>query len=282
MQIIAKVLEFEIRQSDIDRECAKLKEDDPLRVSSLALQHLIDRCLLLSKAQQCGIEISDSEYDSAIMELIEREETFGLSSSEIQALSADEIERMLRRHLIIKKYVQTLYPDELPRSSERLRELYHDKPEIFSSPEKVRLSHILFKGHDQETESKAQKIRASIQNPQDFIRYSRDCSDCPSNASGGDLGWISKGKLTEEMDRVAFSLKVNEISPVFMSPFGYHILMLTGRKPAQQIPFTEIANSLHARVVQMEREYILSKHVSELRREFASQISIHPDYSQQG
>lgn len=281
MQIIAKVLEYEISQSDIERECAKLKDEDSLRVSALALQHLIDRCLLLSKAIKSGIEITDREYDSAIMELIETENPFGLSSSDIQFLAAQEIEILLRRHLLIKKYVQTLYPDDLPLTAERLRELYAEHPDIFISPEKLRLSHILFSGQDLETERKAMEIRAAIKHADDFIRYSHDCSDCPSNTSGGDLGWITRGKLTQAMDEIAFSLELGEISPVFKSPFGYHILMLTEQKPARQIPFSEIESSLQARIIQLEREYILSKHVAELRKEFASQIIIHPDYSQQ-
>lgn len=281
MQIIARVLEYEIRQRDIDRECKKLKGEDPFRATSIALQHLIDRYLLLSKAIRSGIEISDSEYDSAIMELIESEEPFGLSSLEIQNLTAEEMEILLRRHLIIKKYIQTLYPEEVPFTSERLRQLYKDSPEIFSSPEMVRCSHILFAGHDSETERKAYEIRAAIKTADDFIRYCHDCSDCPSNTSGGDLGWISRGKLTEAMDLVAFNLKPGEISSVFKSPFGYHILMLTERKPAQLIPFTEIENSLQARLIQLEKEYVLRRHVAELRKEFAPYISINPDYTKQ-
>lgn len=281
MQIIAKVLNFEIRQSDIDRECRKMKGEEPLKAAALALQHLIDRCLLLNKAIQCGVDISDSEYDNAIMELIDAEEPLGLSGSDIQLLTAHQIELLLRRHLIIKKYVKTLYPQEFPISSQGLQKLYHDNPEMFSSPEMVRCSHILFSGQDSETETKAKEIRATIKNSEDFVRISRDCSDCPSNASGGDLGWVTRGKLTEAMDEMAFSLKVGDISPVFQSPFGYHILMLTERKPAQLIPFSEIENSLQARLIQLEREYILSRHVSELRKEYAPYISIDPDYSDQ-
>jgi len=68
---------------------------------------------------------------------------------------------------------------------------------------------------------------------------------------------------------------VGEISQPFRSPYGYHILMKTGYKEKDYIPFEDIKDSLSARLQQIEREYRLLRHLAELRKQYASQIVIY-------
>jgi peptidyl-prolyl cis-trans isomerase SurA len=41
---------------------------------------------------------------------------------------------------------------------------------------------------------------------------------------GGDLGWHRRGDFVTEFERWVWSLPPGELSPVFESPFGYHIV----------------------------------------------------------
>ena len=275
MQIIAKVIDYEISKRDLDRECSKVQAELEESGKLHALNRLIDRCLLLAQAIQAGCCISEMEYDDALLELIENEEPLGLSSEAIQDLSGGEIETMLRRQLIIKKYLQSLYKTDLPVTSEKLREFYDENMKIFETPEKVRCSHILLRWQANETALTAREIRAKIHTAEDFNHLCREYSDCPSNATCGDLGWFSKGLMVPEIDEVAFSLQLNEISQPFASPHGYHILMLTDRQEACFIPFEEIQDSLQAHLQQIEREYVIRKHVAFLRQQYADSIIIY-------
>jgi len=277
MQIIAKVADLEISQRDVERECARLHADNKPNTFALALQHLIDSCLLFIKARQCGIDLSSEEYDEAVLELIEGEEPFGLPSSELQLLNATELEKLLHRQLVIRKYVATLCTSDSQISTHTLQELYLDKKELFQKPEMVRCSHILIQGRDANSLVKAKEIRESIHNTDDFSKCCALYSDCPSCATCGDLGWISAGKLIKEMEEIAFKLHPGEISEVFPTMYGYHILMVTDRIPAETIAFEEIEDSFKARLEQLEREFILTRHVAELREEYADRILINQE-----
>jgi len=275
MQIVAKVIDFEISKRDLEREIAKLMAKNQDKAILQALNLLIDRCLLFAKALQEGIKVSDEEYDNALLDLIEQDEPLGLSSSDIQELTARELETLLRRQLIIKKYVQALCPDDLPITSEKMKEFYEEHIDIFNRPPSVHCSHILIKGDTEKLLDKVTQIREDIHNAQDFIRLSKEYSDCPSNASCGDLGWFPKGKMISEIDEVAFAMQVGEISQPFKSAYGFHILMLIERKEQESIPFNEIRESLYARLQQLEKEFVLSKHVADLRNQFADSIIIY-------
>ena len=56
-------------------------------------------------------------------------------------------------------------------------------------------------------------------------------SDDPgSSMNGGDLGYISRGTLVKEFEKVAFSLDIGQISDPVLSDFGYHLILLVDRK----------------------------------------------------
>ena len=57
--------------------------------------------------------------------------------------------------------------------------------------------------------------------------YSEDSS---SAANGGLISNVRKGLMVAEFEKAAFSLKVNEISPVFETEFGFHFIQLLSRK----------------------------------------------------
>ena len=269
MQIVAKVVSKTISQKDLDREQACGGTE------SHALKRLIDRCLLLEKAEQIGVTVSDEEFDIALMEILDEENPFGLPPGSIQNMDALEMEILIRRNIIIRKYVANICPDTLSFGDDKLRELYKEQIDMFCSEEMVRCSHILIKGEsalEQITE-----IRSRIKSSEDFLAYCKECSDCPSNECCGDLGFFPRGKLFPQIDEVAFSLELNEISQPFKTPEGYHILMLTERKCESPIPFEEIKDSLNDHLIQMEKEYFLMRHISELYEEFKNQILIYKD-----
>ena len=66
----------------------------------------------------------------------------------------------------------------------------------------------------------------------DFEAIARQCSDDKGSATrGGDLGWISKGQTLKEFESTVFGMKKGELSKPFLSPVGYHIVLLKDKGP---------------------------------------------------
>lgn len=269
MQIVAKVVSHEISDKDITRElgCGGSEKQ--------ALKRLMDRCLLLEKAEQLGFGVSDEEFDLALMNILDEEEPFGLPPGSLQDMDALEMETLIRHNIIIRKYVASVCPEDDTIPEDKLRDIYQEQIENFCCEEMVRCSHILVKGED--ALDKITDIRAQIKNPDDFTAVCQSCSVCPSHECCGDLGFFPRGKLFPQIDEVAFSLQKYEISHPFETPEGFHILMLTDRKRKAPVPFEEIKQSLASQLQQMEREYFLMRHLTELYEEFQAQILIFSD-----
>jgi peptidyl-prolyl cis-trans isomerase SurA len=61
----------------------------------------------------------------------------------------------------------------------------------------------------------------------DFAELARKFSDDKGSAArGGELPWIQKGQTFKEFEDNAFALKKGEISKPFLSPAGYHIVLM--------------------------------------------------------
>lgn len=98
----------------------------------------------------------------------------------------------------------------------------------------VKASHILLNlvaGSDSnKTIEKARELVRESRQGGDFAELARKNSqDFGSAASGGDLGWGSKGTWVKPFEDAAFRAKVGEVVGPIRTQFGWHIIKVTGR-----------------------------------------------------
>ena len=103
---------------------------------------------------------------------------------------------------------------------------------------KVRASHILLmyagSARSSATRSKQEALEgvqgfsSQIAEGADFAELARSHSDCPSGASGGDLGFFGRGQMVPEFEEAAFNMEVGQTSDVIETDFGYHLVQRTG------------------------------------------------------
>jgi parvulin-like peptidyl-prolyl isomerase len=78
---------------------------------------------------------------------------------------------------------------------------------------------------------KAEDLLKRARAGEDFAALAKENSEDPgSKEKGGDLGWFSRGQMVKQFEDAAFGLKDNEISDIVESPFGYHIIKVTGHR----------------------------------------------------
>ncbi|RLA00624.1 MAG: molecular chaperone SurA [Gammaproteobacteria bacterium] len=96
-------------------------------------------------------------------------------------------------------------------------------------------SHILIKTNelttDKDAETRLSQLRERILNGEDFAELARSNSDDTGSAiEGGSLGWSSPGAMVPEFEEEMNSLSDGEVSEVFKSRFGWHIIKVYERR----------------------------------------------------
>ena len=81
---------------------------------------------------------------------------------------------------------------------------------------------------------KAESMRLRIKGGESFETLARLYSQDPGSAAdGGDLGFFDRTVMAKEFTAMAFKLKEGELSPVFETEFGFHILQVIERRGEQ-------------------------------------------------
>jgi peptidyl-prolyl cis-trans isomerase D len=122
-----------------------------------------------------------------------------------------------------------------------VKSYYDQNLKRYTVDEQRRASHILIsvkkdaKAEDKDAaKAKVDKLLAQLRkNPTEFAKLAKENSQDPGSAErGGDLDFFGKGMMVKPFEEAAYKLKQDEISDVVQSEFGYHIILLTGVKPA--------------------------------------------------
>ena len=101
--------------------------------------------------------------------------------------------------------------------------------------EEVHVRHILIKPSqirsDEESRRLVQRLRDRILAGESFAELAKNFSEDPGSAlNGGDLNWIDPNSLVPEFREVMANTPNGQLSEVFKTPYGWHILEVLGRR----------------------------------------------------
>lgn len=184
-----------------------------------------------------------------------------LKNSTDKKITEEEIDEYLDRYPKFKMKYQDALDAKLDTNLSYIQELkmYRDqmaKPYLFDkdatdqlineaynrSLEEVNASHILVFNRPgaspADTLAAYKKIKGfydSIKSGKiSFEEMARSSEDEYTAVNGGALGYFSVFSLVYPFESAAYNTKVGEISGIFKTEFGYHIVKVIGRRPARQ------------------------------------------------
>lgn len=246
-KIMAVVGEDVILLSDVEGQYAYFvangqKDDGTLRCQ--IMEKLIVELLLLNKARQDSLTVSDDRVDGELARKLEYfiqgyggveplEEIYGKPLIEIRAdLKPDIRDQLLiedMRQKIVTKVAVT--PREVKRFYAAI-----PKDSLPFLPAEVEIFHLVQKPKaTPESKTKAKAYLNSVRDQiisgkADFAETAKKISlDFGSARVGGDLGEFTRGRMVPEFEEVAFKSKEGEVSTVFETDFGFHIMQVYKR-----------------------------------------------------
>ncbi len=76
----------------------------------------------------------------------------------------------------------------------------------------------------------ADRLHKMVKSGARFEALAQEYSTCPSKSKGGDLGWFGPGKMVKEFELAVSQMRMNAVSKVIKTQFGFHIIKKTGER----------------------------------------------------
>jgi foldase protein PrsA len=267
--VIVKGNGLEIKRSQLDSVSSNLKEifaarglAAPPNVDGQALQALIFQQLILNKATDADKAKGKEQFNVSLQKL-----------KTAQHLTDEQFNQTLEKQLILRGQTRSQWEKQqieqatIPIVLERelnisvadaeAKDYYTNHPADFEQPEKVRLCDILLLTIDPDArtplptdqqQAKRKKIDDLLKRArsgENFTNLAAQYSEDPnSKENDGELPPISRDQMSPELAATAFSLTNNQISDVIEMSYGYCIVKLLDKIPAQKMDYATVTDDL--------------------------------------
>ena len=269
-KVIARVGDEYILLSDVEEQYASTKDSRgsvPDNFKCLSLDQIMVGKLLVNQAKIDSIYPKDEEVDQQLNARVDKildymggnVEQFityyNLTPESMKASMRDDMKDQIMGDKMRAKILEglTVTPAEVKTFFANIPK---DSLPYFN--QEVELAEIVRKPKANEAQrsiarERLEKIRAEIvDGKKDFAELAKKFSQDPgSGKEGGDLGWAKRGKFVPEFEAQAFKLDEGQISDVFETEFGFHLMKLIERR----------GNAVHARHILIRPEIVEEDYV---------------------
>ncbi len=261
LQMLLDRYRQELSPEEIEAKSAQVRED--------AKQNAIERMILIQQAR-CEVEdVDDDEVERQFDALVEK--SGGLSKVQKHFSEQPGIEEKIRNRIAdglrLEQYFDRECGDVETPSEEECREYYDQHTSMFEYPEMLRASHIVRQPVQGQKPAQLMTVMMNIREQvvkgasfEDVANAQSQCDD-----DGGDLGWFPRGQMVPEFEEVVFKMEPGEVSDVFQTPFGYHIVKLFNRRPSGVREFDEVRYEIENMIIEAKKNDKIGDIVDRLR-----------------
>ncbi len=237
--------EYQIRLAQkkamLPKELLSHQENYAKRMEEEVLDNIITEKIMYLRVQELNLTVSSGELENRINE-IKQEYGAGFSNIFVQEkLNFEQWKEALKKEMLFERLISVDVNAHINVSEDEAEDYFHEHNDMYKAELKVRVAQIVVR--DLATARQAlQRLNAGA----DFVKVAREVSIGPEARSGGDLGFITRQIMPDPLDKTIFNLRLNEISPIVQSPYGFHIFKALEIKPAKIKNFAESKEEIMA------------------------------------
>jgi peptidyl-prolyl cis-trans isomerase C len=241
--VLALIGDEEITKEDLEAAMEQIPEKKRTALRNRVLDSLIEARVFAEEAKKAGFT-EDPEVQKAL-------------------------ERMTDETLA-RYFIKTHIDKEAEPSEEEVRKYYEEHKDQFVVPDGVMIQEIVVK-----TREEAQKVLKALKGGASFEDLAKKESIAPSWKKEGHEGWLFKGKMDPELEKVAFDLEKGKLSDIIKTEKGYYqVVKVLDKSEERQIPFEEARLRIRIR--------LFGKRKNELVHEFYKAAKVDTNPAEQG
>jgi parvulin-like peptidyl-prolyl isomerase len=246
-----------------------LKEEQMARLKEEVLSQLIEEKVMLQRARELALAVSDAEIEARIGE-IKKDYNNGSFSTLFGngGISYTAWRQALQKRMLLEKVIVQDVNEKIQVTDEEAELYFKANRKAYLSQRQVHAAQIVVRD-----EVRAGEILKRLKAGEDFAKVAREVSIGPEAERGGDLGFFERGMMPEAIDRVVFSLPIGKMSDVVKSPYGFHIIKVLDRQARGGGTFTEAKEKVSADLRKLKEAQAYERWIGGLKARAVIQIN---------
>lgn len=291
-RIVAEVDEDVILQSELNDAVRAVQQQyasQPGQLPPLSVlqRQVLDRLILMklqvSKANEQGIRVSNSDIDRAVAGVAQQNRMTPdqLRAAVEQQGSFAAFREQLSEQLMVQRLHESVVRDSVNVTDTEINNLLNSP--TYKAGE-VHLAHIQISvpsgggaADIQAAQAKAQQALNAIKGGMDFNAAAIRYSDAQDALEGGDLGWRRMDAIPPAFVDIISHMKPGDVSAALRGPTGFHIIKLIG----QRQPSKQVVTEYHARQILIQpSELVTSAQAQQKAQDLYNRIvNKHEDFA---
>lgn len=221
-------------------------------VGTQTMLELLEELLLLSRAEQIGVEIPESTIDQVING---RREELGIESDDQfhemlagMGLTERTLREQIRNNFILQEVVAREVHPRIQLADEVLRQVYREQQDRFVEPPRFLLQEVVVledgSPSREELEAIARGIREEVLAGRALAEAVEESEAQGLTTGVIDLGWVSLPELDPSLGEAARDLEPGGLSEPVAGRGGLHLLSVLEREEARERPFREVKEEI--------------------------------------
>lgn len=296
--VLAKAKNFDVKESEIEDAFIDYKanlaatrgqtipEDQRTMVESNLLQRIIITKVLTGRANAADKAKAKESTDKLIANAKKQFPSEEMFERQLKAtgMSFDQFQARAYEQTLCEVVVDREVKSKITITDEQAKKFYEENPARFERPENVRAAHVLISTVDKDTqkpiaadkkkekEKLAKDVKARAEKGEDFAKLVKEFSEDPGSKDKGGEYTFARGEMVPEFETAAFSLKTNQVSDVVETRYGYHIIKLLQKIPAEKIEFAKVLPDLKEGLAQQEAQKMVPDYFEKIKKEAGVEI----------
>ncbi|MFH1125367.1 MAG: peptidyl-prolyl cis-trans isomerase [Pseudomonadota bacterium] len=237
-------------------------------VESLVNQ-MIDYYLILEYGSERGIDVSQDELDAAIRDIKKEYSEKDFQETLLQGyVDFDEWKEGLRERLLLQTIIRKVTEGVPAVPFQEIKAYYDSHLDEFKHLEMIKFRQIV-RSSREETEEILKRLKGG----QDPGGESGGGSKKTGAEGFGEAVWVARGDLEESMEKVIFSLSAGGMSKVVATPYGFHIIHVSARRPEGVKSLPEALPEIEAKLSEERKEAFYQHWLDGLRASIPVEVN---------
>jgi peptidyl-prolyl cis-trans isomerase SurA len=224
------------------------------------LQRFIDNILIEQEAKKAGagIIVKDEDVMDVLQDMANKQKISMqdlLKSLAKEGNSIESVKKEIRGQMMRARLLRREVKSKILVSDDEIGEYYNKNRQDYEGKETVRIKQLLLllppnatKTVITKMKNEALQLHKRIMDGESFDSLIVKYSQGPAAMQGGDVGFVGRGTIIPEVEAVAFSLPVGQISEVIESSAGFHIIQVVDKKGAGLKPLAAVREEIKTKI----------------------------------